>query len=142
MSKLSPTTRYYEILGISPWASMSEIRQAYREKSKLYHPDTTRLPLALAREKFEQLNEAYGFLNSPQLRQQQSGIAEKQTVNHRSKSNAQYGAWGINAAIRERPLSAGEIFALFILGLTFLGCLVLAVIVGLSRGELIIQAWV
>jgi hypothetical protein len=39
----------------------------------------------------------------------------------------------------DRPLSAGEIFALFILGLTFLGCLLLAIAIGLTRGESAVQ---
>jgi curved DNA-binding protein CbpA len=32
---------HYEILGVRPAASLAEIRQAYREKVKLYHPDMT-----------------------------------------------------------------------------------------------------
>jgi hypothetical protein len=35
----------------------------------------------------------------------------------------------------DRPLSAGEIFALFILGLTFVACLALVVTVSLTRGD-------
>lgn len=34
-----------------------------------------------------------------------------------------------------RPLSHGELFALFLLGVTFLACLVLAVTIGLTQGE-------
>ncbi|HEY9616415.1 MAG TPA: hypothetical protein V6C64_06225, partial [Microcoleaceae cyanobacterium] len=37
----------------------------------------------------------------------------------------------------DRPLSPGEIFALFILALTFIGCLVLAIAIGLTRGDAI-----
>jgi hypothetical protein len=39
----------------------------------------------------------------------------------------------------DRPLSPGEIFALFILGLTFVGCLVLAIAIGITRGEAVLQ---
>ena len=38
----------------------------------------------------------------------------------------------------ERPLSAGELFALFILGLTFIACLVLVFTIGVTQGEM---AW-
>ena len=34
---------YYAILGLYPTASAVEIRRAYRELSKRYHPDTTDL---------------------------------------------------------------------------------------------------
>jgi len=39
----------------------------------------------------------------------------------------------------DRPLSSGEIFALFMLVLTFVGCLLLAVAIGLTRGEAAFQ---
>ncbi|MFM7366535.1 MAG: J domain-containing protein, partial [Sphaerospermopsis kisseleviana] len=35
----------------------------------------------------------------------------------------------------DRLLSSGEIFVLFVLGLTFVGCLVLAIAVAVLRGE-------
>jgi hypothetical protein len=35
----------------------------------------------------------------------------------------------------DRPLSPGEMFALFIMGLTILGCLLLAIAIGLTRGD-------
>lgn len=30
---------YYSILGVPPTANQQDIRKAYREKAKLYHPD-------------------------------------------------------------------------------------------------------
>lgn len=51
----------YQVLGISPDASDDEIKKAYRELSRKYHPDTNaNNPLAdLAEEKFKQVQEAY-----------------------------------------------------------------------------------
>ena len=51
----------YQVLGVSPNASNDEIKKAYRELSRKYHPDTnTNNPLAdLAEEKFKQVQEAY-----------------------------------------------------------------------------------
>ena len=39
---------YYDLLGLHPSASPMEIRRAYRELSKKYHPDTTTLPTTVA----------------------------------------------------------------------------------------------
>ncbi len=51
----------YQVLGVSPNASDDEIKKAYREMSRKYHPDTnTNNPLAdLAEEKFKQVQQAY-----------------------------------------------------------------------------------
>ncbi|MBR5157039.1 MAG: DnaJ domain-containing protein [Clostridia bacterium] len=51
----------YEVLGISKGASQEEIKKAYRNLAKQYHPDNyVNNPLAdLAQEKFKEINEAY-----------------------------------------------------------------------------------
>ena len=51
----------YKILGVSPSSSKDEIKKAYRELSRKYHPDSyADNPLAnLAEEKFKEVQEAY-----------------------------------------------------------------------------------
>lgn len=51
----------YEVLGISPNASNDEVKKAYRDLSRKYHPDSyVDNPLAdLAEEKFKEVQEAY-----------------------------------------------------------------------------------
>lgn len=54
----------YEVLGIREGASKEEIRAAYKEQVKKYHPDRHQdNPLyELAEEKLQEINEAYEFL--------------------------------------------------------------------------------
>lgn len=133
---------YYTLLGLHPTASAIEIRRAYRELSKSYHPDTTDLPSALAITKFQQLNEAYATLSNPERRltydlkigySRLSVIQAPPDLNSPSRSHRHSSSAYLDPT--DRPLSAGEIFALFILGLTFLGCLLLAIAIGLMRGD-------
>ena len=51
----------YSVLGISPSASNEEVKRAYRDLSRKYHPDSySNNPLAdLAEEKFKEVQEAY-----------------------------------------------------------------------------------
>lgn len=54
----------YEVLGISPDASDEEIKKAYRNLARKYHPDNYQdNPLAdLAEEKMKEINEAYDLI--------------------------------------------------------------------------------
>lgn len=136
---------YYGLLGVHPSASGREIRRSYRELSKRYHPDTTDLPRAIAIAKFQQLNEAYATLSNPERR-----LAYDRTIRYShipviqppdgfiSTGKPSHVPQPCSATYldpSDRPLSGGEIFALFILGVTFIGCLLLAIAVGLTRGE-------
>lgn len=134
---------YYTLLGLHPTASAIEIRRAYRELSKSYHPDTTDLPSALATAKFQQLNEAYATLSNPERRltydlkigySRLSVIQAPPDLNSPSRSQISHSS-SAYLDPTDRPLSAGEIFALFILGLTLLGCLLLAIAIGLTRSD-------
>lgn len=61
-------TSYYEILGVSPDATETDIKKAYRTLSLKYHPD--RNPSEDAKEKIQKINEAYETLGDPALRKQ------------------------------------------------------------------------
>lgn len=134
------TNTYYGLLGLHPSASVVEIRRVYRELSKLYHPDTTSLPLEEARAKFQSLNEAYGVLANPERRSLydlqigysrwhviQSPLDFHQDDDDNYKSSAYLDP-------TDRPLSSGEIFALSLMGLTFVLCIILAVSLAWLRG--------
>ena len=52
---------YYEILGVSRDASEGELKSAFRNLARKYHPDVNDAPDA--EEKFKEINEAYGVLS-------------------------------------------------------------------------------
>ncbi len=144
MTQNSGEPDYYQMLGLPPQATLYAIRQAHRDLSKDYHPDTTRMPLEQAKEKFRQIQEAYRVLSDPaqrlrydQLRgysrlTQRSSQLKKPMVPDREPVQLSSSAY---LEPGERPLSGGELFALFLLGLTLVGCLALAVGLAIARGE-------
>ena len=54
----------YEVLGVSPTATDDEVKSAYREMARKYHPDNyVNSPLSdLAEEKMKEINEAYDLI--------------------------------------------------------------------------------
>lgn len=136
---------YYDQLGLHPSASERDIRRAYRELSKRYHPDTTTLPLPIATQKFQALNEAYATLSNYERRSlydakiRYSRVFVAQVPSDRTSRSANgepipSDSPGFIDPI-DRPLSSGELFALFLMGSTILGCLALAIAIAVLRGD-------
>lgn len=130
---------FYQLLDLSPEASSDEIHDAYRRKSKIFHPDTTTLPKEAAIQKFQQLNDAYSVLSMPELRKSYDDRLGMSSIKYTPAQKAPSSDTPLaspQVQIQERPLSSGELFALLILCVTFLGCLILAVVLGFARGEM------
>ena len=58
---------YYKILGVSHNADQKQIKKAYRNLARQYHPDTNQ-GNDQAAERFKEINEAYEVLNDPDKR--------------------------------------------------------------------------
>ncbi|MGD1901768.1 MAG: J domain-containing protein [Geitlerinemataceae cyanobacterium] len=137
----STTKTYYDELGLHPSATEREIRRAYRELSKRYHPDTTTLPVAVATPKFQRVNEAYATLSNyerrlvydAKIRYSRVIVAQAAPDLRRPSAGAADSPGFIDPI--DRPLSSGEVFALFLMGATIVGCLALAIGIAVLRGD-------
>ena len=130
---------HYDLMGLHPSASNIAIRRTYRQLSKKYHPDTTELPPTVATAKFQRLNEAYAVLSSPEKRSLYDlkiGYSRLNVIQAPSWSEPESERYSRTAYLdpTDRPLSSGEIFVLVLLGLTFVGCLLLVMVVAYLRG--------
>ena len=61
---------YYEMLGINPKVGSEEIKRAYHDQLKIWHPDKNTDRIEEAEEITKILNQAYGVLSDPQQRRQ------------------------------------------------------------------------
>lgn len=86
------TKNPYEVLGVSPSASDDEIKKAYRDLTRKYHPDANvDNPLAdLAEEKFKEVQEAYDTI----MRERSSGNAGGYSYGGAASSGSYGGSTG------------------------------------------------
>lgn len=81
---------YYEILGIAQTATESEIKKAYRQLAKKYHPDAN-AGSKESEERFKEVAEAYKVLQDPSSREaydnKLSGRQASKPESKRSTSN-------------------------------------------------------
>ncbi len=79
---------YYDILGVSKSASLSDIKKAYRKGAFKYHPDRSKdsgLEPKAAEAKFKEISEAYTVLSDPErLKKHQEKAHGKKKVKCRA----------------------------------------------------------
>jgi predicted lipid-binding transport protein (Tim44 family) len=60
----------YDILGVSPTASLGDIKRAFRQQAREHHPDKNPNDVDGATERFKRLQQAYEILGNPTKRAQ------------------------------------------------------------------------
>lgn len=75
---------YYEVLGVSKNASKEEIRKAYKNLAKKYHPDLNKNSSA-SETKFKEINEAYEVLKDPEKRRKYDELQSSAQFQHGSQ---------------------------------------------------------
>lgn len=83
--------RYHETLGLRPGATREELKTAYRDMAKVWHPDRfahdPRLQ-SMAQEKLKEINEAYKQLTSPRPSRARRPSYESHTAHADATRNA------------------------------------------------------
>lgn len=105
----------YEVLGVSRTASDSEIKKAYHELVKKYHPDNyTDNPLAdLASERMKEINEAYDTITKARAASSSSGSSAYSgyRTDSGSSSYSSYNAGGSQYDNVRRCINANQLDA-------------------------------
>ncbi len=86
---------YYDVLGIPRNATETDIKKAYRNLAKKYHPDVCKEPGA--EEKFKSINEAYAVLSDESKRRQYDQLGHENFTNASKGSYGGPGGGGFNA---------------------------------------------
>lgn len=97
ISTSSPLTQtdYYKILGVSKNSSTKEIKKAYYQLAKKYHPDTNKDD-PNASKKFQEVSEAYEILSDDTKRKEYDTYGTTTEQMHRNGGAGPGGAQGFD----------------------------------------------
>ncbi|GLC46240.1 hypothetical protein PLESTB_001538800 [Pleodorina starrii] len=87
----SPSSSYFDVLGVSESANLEEIKAAFRTRSKLLHPDVNKAPTA-ARD-FMLLRRAYTTLSTAELRAEYEAKLGMPSARSRDPRFARFERW-------------------------------------------------
>ena len=98
----------YEVLGVSPDASDDEVKKAYRELAKKYHPDNyADSPLAdVAEEKMKEVNEAYDAIT--EMRQGKTGSSAGGSSSYTGGSASSSQFYSVRVYIQRNMIEEAE----------------------------------
>ena len=92
----------YDVLGVSPSASSSEIKRAYLDLARVYHPDVSSSSPREDDDTFAKISHAYDVLKNPVSRRAYDAVALAPTTRRSSAASSR--AWSpANANWRRRP---------------------------------------
>lgn len=83
----------YAVLGVSRNATQDEIKKAYRQKTKLYHPDLHPND-PVANKKMTEINEAYDMLMNPGKYEARRAQQQREQEARQRQQNTGYGGYG------------------------------------------------
>jgi molecular chaperone DnaJ len=101
---------YYDTLGVPRNADGKEIKKAYRNLARKYHPDICKEPGA--EDKFKQINEAYSVLSDEQKKAQYDNMGHETFTNASKGSYTGGGGFG-NSGFSSDFSGFGDIFDFF-----------------------------
>ncbi len=102
----------YEVLGVSPNATDEEVKKAYRELAKKYHPDAyAGNPLAdLAAEKMKEINEAYDTINKQRASGSRSYSSDYGSGGGGNTGNSTSGLYRVRQLINANRIAEAETY--------------------------------
>ncbi len=75
MTSSGSIKNYYSIMGVSRNATSDELKRAFKDKAKKYHPDVSKAPDA--HQKFIEIGEAYEVLKDPNSRREYDALLDQ-----------------------------------------------------------------
>ena len=131
---------YYKILGVNENASNNELRKAFCKLSIELHPDTTSLELEEAKNKFQEVLEAYENLNNSNLRKiydEKLRLNSKNLIKdyRRAPNTLVMDSHNQKVIGNRRPFSNGETFSLFLLIIIIFISLLFAILFAFFNGK-------
>lgn len=96
-------TNFYSILGVDTKATQEQIKKAYREQAKQWHPDKNPNDKS-AEEKFKAIQNAYETLSDPSRRLAYDKLLQdeklrQEQMSHKNANSKKDNSWSVGAGI-------------------------------------------